>query len=47
MILICKSHVAITLTTRKNIIKIQKFKKLIMFKMISERNKKTLKLNDF
>ena len=38
--LICKFDVAITLTARKNIIKVQKFKKLIMFKIIFEKNKK-------
>ena len=39
--------VAITLTARKNIMKMQKFKKLIMFRMIFEKSKKILKSNDF
>ena len=38
---------AITLTARKNIMKIQKFKKLIMFKVIFKKSKKILKSNDF
>ena len=36
-----------TLFIQKNIVEIKKFKKLMIFKIISERNKKTLKLNDF
>ena len=40
MILICEFNVAITLTARKNIIKMRKFKKLIMFRVFSEKNKK-------
>ena len=40
-------NVAITLTACKNIIKMQKFKKLLMFRMIFERSKKILKSNDF
>ena len=47
MILICKFDVAITLTTRKNIIKMQKFKKLIMFRIIFKKSKKILKSKDF
>ena len=40
-------NVAIMLTARKNEIKIQEFKKLIMFRIIFEKNTKILKLNDF
>ena len=47
IILICEFNVVITLTARKNRIKIQKFKTLTMFEMIFERNKKILKSNDF
>ena len=47
MMLIREFDVAITLTTRKNIMKMQKFKKLIMFRVNSEKDKKLLKLNDF
>ena len=36
-----------TLIARKNIVKIKKFKKLIIFKMIFEESKKILKFNDF
>ena len=46
IILIYEFNVAITLTARKNIMKVQKFKKLIMFRMIFEKSKKILKLND-
>ena len=47
IILTYKSDVAITLITRENIMKIQKFKKSIIFKVISKRSKKILKSNDF
>ena len=40
-------NVNITLTTRKNIMKIQKFKKMMIFKMIFEESKKILKLINF
>ena len=36
-----------TLTARKKIVKIKKFKKLIIFRVIFEENKKISKLNDF
>ena len=36
-----------TLTARKNIIKIKRFKKLMIFRIIFEENKKILKFNDF
>ena len=47
IILIRKSNIENTLTARKNIIKIKKFKKLIIFKIIFEESKKILKFNDF
>ena len=47
IILIYEFDVAITLTTRKNIMKMQKFKRLIVFRVIFEKSKKTLKSNDF
>ena len=36
-----------TLIARKNIVKIKRFKKLMIFKIIFEENKKILKFNDF
>ena len=45
--LICKSNIENTLTARKNIVKIRKFKKLMIFRIIFEENKKILKFNDF
>ena len=42
-----KSNIENTLTARKNIVKIRKFKKLMIFKIIFEKNKKILKFNDF
>ena len=47
MILIYKFNITNTLTARKNIRKVQKFNKLIVFKMIFEKSKRVLKLNDF
>ena len=47
IILIREFNVANTLTTRRNIIKVRKSKKLIMFKVIFEKCKKILKSNDF
>ena len=47
MILTREFNVAIRLTARKDIMKMQKFKKLIMFRVISEKSKKILKTNDF
>ena len=35
------------LSARKNIVKIKKFKKLIIFRIIFEENKKILQSNDF
>ena len=35
------------LSARKNIVEIRKFKKLMIFKIVFEKNKKILKLNDF
>ena len=45
--LIRKSNTMNTLSARKNIVEIKKFKKLMIFKVISEKNKKILKSNDF
>ena len=36
-----------TLFARKNIVEIKKFKKLMIFRIIFEKNKKILKSNDF
>ena len=36
-----------TLSARKNIVEIKRFKKLMIFRIIFEKNKKILKLNDF
>ena len=47
IILIRESNIENTLTARKNIIKIKRFKKLMIFKIIFEKNKKILKFNDF
>ena len=47
IILIYKSNIENTLTAHKNIVKIRKFKKLMIFKIIFEKNKKILKFNDF
>ena len=45
--LTCKSNIKDMLTARKNIVKIRKFKKLMIFRIIFEENKKILKFNDF
>ena len=42
-----KSNINNTLTVRKNIVKIKRFKKLIIFKIIFEESKKILKFNNF
>ena len=42
-----KLNIENTLIARKNIIEIKKFKKLIIFKIIFEENKKMLKFNNF
>ena len=47
IVLTYKLNIENTLTTRKNIVKIKKFKKLIIFKIIFEENKKILKFNNF
>ena len=47
IILTHKSNIENTLTTRKNIIKVKKFKKLMIFRIIFEKSKKILKFNDF
>ena len=36
-----------TLFIQKNIVQVKKFKKLMIFKIISEKSKKILKSNDF
>ena len=45
--LTCESNIENTLIARKNIIKIKKFKKLMIFKIIFEESKKILKFNNF
>ena len=47
IILTYKLNIKITLIARKNIVKIKKFKKLMIFRIIFEKNKKTFKFNDF
>ena len=47
IVLTRKSNIENTLIARKNIVKIKKFKKLIIFKVIFERSKKILKFNNF
>ena len=46
IVLTRKSNIKNTLIARKNIVKIKKFKKLIIFKIIFEKNKKILKFNN-
>ena len=45
--LIRESNIENMLIARKNKVKIRKFKKLMIFKIIFERNKKILKFNNF
>ena len=47
IVLTCKSNIKNTLIARKNIVKIKRFKKLMIFKIIFEESKKILKFNDF
>ena len=47
IVLTRKSNIENTLTARKNIVKIRKFKKLMIFKVIFEKSKKILKFNNF
>ena len=47
IVLTHKLNIENTLIARKNIVKIKKFKKLMIFKVIFEENKKILKFNDF
>ena len=42
-----KSDTMNTLPARKNIVEVKRFKKLIIFRIISEESKKILKSNDF
>ena len=45
--LIHESNINNTLIACKNIVKVKKFKKLIIFKIIFRKNKKVLKFNNF
>ena len=47
IVLTRKSNIEDTLIARKNIVKIRKFKELMIFKVIFEKNKKILKFNNF
>ena len=47
IVLIYESNIKNTLTARKNIMKIKKFKKLMIFRIIFEKSKKILKFNNF
>ena len=47
IVLIYELNIKNTLTACKNIVKIKRFKKLMIFKIIVEENKKILKFNDF
>ena len=47
IILTRKSNIENTLTARKNIVEIKKFKKLMIFRVVFEESKKILKFNDF
>ena len=47
IVLIYKLNIENMLTARKNIVKIRKFKKLMIFKIVFEESKKILKFNDF
>ena len=42
-----KLNIKNTLIARKNIVKIKKFKKLMIFRIIFEKSKKILKFNNF
>ena len=45
--LTCKLNIMNTLSARKNIVEVKKFKKLMIFKIIFKESKKILKSNDF
>ena len=45
--LICKLNIENTLIARKNIVNVRKLKKLMIFRIIFEKNKKKLKFNHF
>ena len=47
IVLTCKLNIKNTLIARKNIVKIKKFKKLMIFKVVFEKSKKILEFNDF
>ena len=42
-----KSNIENTLTARKNIVEVKKFKELMIFRIIFEGSKKILKFNNF
>ena len=46
IILTYKSNIENTLIARKDIVKVKKFKELMIFKIIFEKNKKILKFNN-
>ena len=45
--LTCELNIENTLIARKNIVEINKFKELMIFRIIFEKSKKILKFNDF
>ena len=47
IVLICESNIKNTLTARKNIVKIKKFKRLMIFRIIFEKNKKNIEIQQF
>ena len=47
IVLTRESDIENTLTARKNIVKIKRFKKLMIFRVVFEESKKILKFNDF
>ena len=47
IVLIRELNIENTLTARKNIVKIKKFKELMIFKIIFEKSKKILKFHNF
>ena len=47
IVLTCKLNIKNMLVARKNIVKIKKFKKFMIFKIVFEKSKKILKFNNF
>ena len=47
IVLTCKLNIENMLITRKDIVKIKKFKRLMIFRIIFEKSKKILKFNNF